>query len=201
MSGICPKFYTGQILDIFWTKSGYVKILDIFWTFIFYRDKESETSNNKKLLLDICKIIDSEVWWKEIRQLEKLLLPFYEALNKLQSENARLHDVLHSFGYFYKIWLTKIWGKNDFMFGNMVSSQEDGLFQVSNDNDDQDPERDIESSCEWRNLINEWIEMVDEDEQINQTNEENSENLEPLIERVMNLDQILRNNTHLLQKC
>ncbi|CAB4466575.1 uncharacterized protein OCT59_013379 [Rhizophagus irregularis] len=83
----------------------------------------------------------------------------------------------------------------------LASSQEDGLFQVSNDNDDQDPERDIESSCEWRNLINEWIEMVDEDEQINQTNEENSENLEPLIERVMNLDQILRNNTHLLQKC
>ncbi|GET60423.1 hypothetical protein GLOIN_2v1589258 [Rhizophagus irregularis DAOM 181602=DAOM 197198] len=67
MSGICPKFYTGQILHIFWTKSGYVKILgikfvaknrhfpdnfwtcqiysgqfpdifvDIFRTFIFYR--------------------------------------------------------------------------------------------------------------------------------------------------------------------
>ena len=29
LSGICPKFYTGQILDIFWTKSGYVKILGI----------------------------------------------------------------------------------------------------------------------------------------------------------------------------
>jgi hypothetical protein len=72
------------------------------------------------LPLDICKIIDSEVWWKEIRQLEKLLLPFYEALNKLQAENACLHDVLHSFGYFYKIWLTKIWGKNDFTFGKTV---------------------------------------------------------------------------------
>ncbi|PKY14540.1 hypothetical protein GLOIN_2v1771805 [Rhizophagus irregularis DAOM 181602=DAOM 197198] len=53
------------------------------------------------------------------------------------------------------------------------------------------PECDIESSREWRNLIKEWIEMVDEDEKINQTDEENSENLEPLINRVMNLDQIL----------
>ncbi|CAB5368506.1 unnamed protein product [Rhizophagus irregularis] len=78
--------------------------------------------------------------------------------------------------------------------------QEDGLFQVSNDNDDQDPERDIESSCEWRNLINEWIEMVDEDEQINQTYEENSENLEPLIECVMDLDQILRKQHPLITK-
>ncbi|PKB93148.1 hypothetical protein RhiirA5_442175 [Rhizophagus irregularis] len=52
-------------------------------------------------------------------------------------------------------------------------------------------ECDIESSREWRNLIKEWIEMVDEDEKINQTDEENSENLEPLINRVMNLDQIL----------
>ncbi|CAB4398825.1 unnamed protein product [Rhizophagus irregularis] len=245
---------------------------------IHYSDKESETSNDKNLPLDICKIIDSEVRWKEIRQLEKLLLPFYEALNKLQAENARLHDVLHSFGYFYKIWLTKIWGENDFIFGKTViifslkvinhfsfvqlsqwmiyyycaclngclpnlqsyrkqdfpfnnisliqfrrvekgflhtdkkfkttiiaipviqEQQEDGLFQVSNDNDDQDPERDIESSCEWRNLINEWIEMVDEDEQINQTYEENSENLEPLIECVMDLDQILRKQHPLITK-
>ena len=63
-------------------------------------DKESE----KVLPLEICKIIDNEVWWKEIRQLEKLLLPFCGALNKLQAENACLYDVLHNFGYFYKIW-------------------------------------------------------------------------------------------------
>ena len=69
---------------------------------IYY--SESETRNNKVLLLDICKIIDSKIWWKEIRQLEKLLLPFCGALNKLQADNARLHDVLYSFGYFYKIW-------------------------------------------------------------------------------------------------
>ena len=54
--------------------------------------------------LYICKIIDNEVWWKEIKQLEKLLLPFCGALNKLQADSARLYDVLHSFAYFYKIW-------------------------------------------------------------------------------------------------
>ena len=66
----------------------------------YHSDKESE----KVLPLEICKIIDNEVWWKEIKQLEKILLPFCGALNKLQAENARLYDVLHSFGYFYKIW-------------------------------------------------------------------------------------------------
>src|SRR5947199_5008105 len=66
--------------------------------------KEFETRNEKTLPLDICRIIDNEVWWKEIRQLERLLLPFCGALNKLQAENARLYDVLHSFSYFYKIW-------------------------------------------------------------------------------------------------
>jgi hypothetical protein len=71
---------------------------------IYYPDQEFETRDDKVLPLDICKIIDNEVWWKEIRQLEKLLLPFCGALNKLQAKNARLYDVIYSFGYFYKIW-------------------------------------------------------------------------------------------------
>ncbi|CAG8733528.1 286_t:CDS:2, partial [Rhizophagus irregularis] len=78
--------------------------------------------------------------------------------------------------------------------------QEDG---VSDDNDDffdQDPECDIESSREWRNLIKEWIKMVGEDEKIDQTDEENSENLEPLIDHVMNLNQILRKQHPLTNK-
>ncbi|CAB4433446.1 unnamed protein product [Rhizophagus irregularis] len=82
----------------------------------------------------------------------------------------------------------------------VIQEQQDG---VSDDNDDffdQDPERDIESSREWRNLIKEWIEMVDEDEKIDQTDEEDSENLEPLIDRVMNLDQILRKQHPLTNK-
>lgn len=88
----------------------------------------------------------------------------------------------------------------------VIQEQGDDLFQVSDDDDDffdQDPEdseRDIESSREWRNLINEWIEMVDEDEKINQTDEENSENPEPLIDQVMDLDQILRKQHPLTNK-
>lgn len=55
--------------------------------------------------LDICNTINNESWWQDIKQLERLLLPFCGALNKLQTDNARLYDVLHSFAYFYKIWL------------------------------------------------------------------------------------------------
>ena len=47
--------------------------------------------------------------------------------------------------------------------------QEDNLFYVSDDDDDS--EHDIESSREWRNLINEWIEMV-QDEEVDQADEE-----------------------------
>ena len=69
----------------------------------YHLDEEVETQNNKVLPLDICKIIDDDVWWREIKQLERLLYPFCGVLNKLQAENARLHDVLHGFAYFYKI--------------------------------------------------------------------------------------------------
>ncbi|CAB4431285.1 unnamed protein product [Rhizophagus irregularis] len=77
--------------------------------------------------------------------------------------------------------------------------------QISDDNsffdqDLEDSEYDIELSREWRNLINEWIEMVDEDEIINQTDEENNENLEPFIDCVMDLDQILRKQHPLTNK-
>jgi len=61
-------------------------------------------TNDKFLLINICKIIDNESWWREIKQLERLLYPFCEALNKLQTDNTRLYDVLHSFAYFYKMW-------------------------------------------------------------------------------------------------
>ena len=68
--------------------------------------------------------------------------------------------------------------------------QEDNLFYVSDDDDDS--EHDIESSREWRNLINEWIEMV-QDEEVDQVDEEeNNEDLEPLIDHDMDLDWILR---------
>nr|CAG8612558.1 9116_t:CDS:2 [Entrophospora candida] len=60
--------------------------------------------NDRKMPLEICRIVDDEDWWRDIKKLEKLLLPFCGALNKLQTDNARLHDVLHCFAYFYKMW-------------------------------------------------------------------------------------------------
>ncbi|GES98594.1 hypothetical protein RCL_jg5478.t1 [Rhizophagus clarus] len=46
---------------------------------IYDSDKEFDTRNNK-------------------------VLPINILLNKLQVDNAHLHDILHSFGYFYRIW-------------------------------------------------------------------------------------------------
>jgi hypothetical protein len=72
----------------------------------------------------------------------------------------------------------------------------DDLFYVSDG--DEDSEHDIGSSREWKKLINEWIEMVqDEEEGMNQMDEENNEDLEPL---VMDLDQILRKQHPLINK-
>jgi hypothetical protein len=84
--------------------------------------------------------------------------------------------------------------------------QEDDLFHVSDDDydfldqDPEDSEHDIETSREWRNLINEWIEMVNEEAEINEAEEEDDECLEPLINQVMDLDQILRKQHPLINK-
>ncbi len=86
--------------------------------------------------------------------------------------------------------------------------QDDDQFNVSDNDDDffnqssEDSEQDIESPREWRNLINEWIEMVEDDEEseiLNQEDEENDET-EPLIDRVMNLDEILQKKHPLINK-
>jgi len=86
--------------------------------------------------------------------------------------------------------------------------QDDDQFNVSDNDDDffnqssEDSEQEIESSREWRNLINEWIEMVEDDEEseiLNQEDEENDET-EPLIDRVMNLDEILQKKHPLINK-
>ncbi|CAG8789880.1 2263_t:CDS:1, partial [Acaulospora morrowiae] len=45
----------------------------------------------------------SLTWWKEIKQLKTLLLPYCTALNRLQRNNAKLHEILHCFGWVSKI--------------------------------------------------------------------------------------------------
>ncbi|CAJ0840501.1 11937_t:CDS:2 [Entrophospora sp. SA101] len=49
--------------------------------------------NDIEMPLEMCRIIANEDWWKDIKKLEKLLLPFCGALNKLQTDNACLHDM------------------------------------------------------------------------------------------------------------
>ncbi|CAG8703802.1 352_t:CDS:2, partial [Cetraspora pellucida] len=46
---------------------------------------------------DILSNLISPTWWKEIKQLESLLLPYCITLNKLQCNNAKLHEILHCF--------------------------------------------------------------------------------------------------------
>ncbi|CAJ0635915.1 4926_t:CDS:2, partial [Entrophospora sp. SA101] len=52
----------------------------------------------------ICEIIDSESFWGYIKTLRNLLVPLCNALDKLQSNNARLFEVFHSFGYLVKLY-------------------------------------------------------------------------------------------------
>ncbi|RIB30519.1 hypothetical protein C2G38_2152473 [Gigaspora rosea] len=42
-------------------------------------------------------------WWIDLRQLETILLPYCSILNKLQSDKAKLYDVLHGFGWIVKM--------------------------------------------------------------------------------------------------
>ncbi|GBC34840.2 ribonuclease H-like domain-containing protein [Rhizophagus irregularis DAOM 181602=DAOM 197198] len=85
--------------------------------------------------------------------------------------------------------------------------QDDDQFNVSdNDNDflnqsSEDLEQDIELPCEWRNLINEWIEMVEDEESeiLNQEDEENDE-IAPLIGRTMDLNEILQKKHPLINE-
>ncbi|RIA85223.1 hypothetical protein C1645_831115 [Glomus cerebriforme] len=62
--------------------------------------------NNEELYLprDLCTKILNDSWWVEIQQLAKLMRPYCGALDKLQSDKARLYDVALSFGYFMRFW-------------------------------------------------------------------------------------------------
>ncbi|CAG8503722.1 17012_t:CDS:2 [Dentiscutata erythropus] len=53
---------------------------------------------------DIISILLNDNFWQSVKSLYSLLLPYCEVLNKLQSDTARLHEVLQSFGGILKIW-------------------------------------------------------------------------------------------------
>jgi len=45
-----------------------------------------------------------ETFWELLIELEQLLTPYCHALNILQTDKARLHEVLHCFAYLYQFW-------------------------------------------------------------------------------------------------
>jgi hypothetical protein len=52
----------------------------------------------------ICEIVNDEIFWNELEELRDLLIPLCNSLNKLQKEFAQLHEVVHCFGYLFKIF-------------------------------------------------------------------------------------------------
>ncbi len=61
--------------------------------------------NNKVLPPDIIAIINNFNFWLQLYELQNLLLPLYEILNKLQKDIARLHEIVHYFGWIIKIFM------------------------------------------------------------------------------------------------
>lgn len=57
-----------------------------------------------KLPADICQPINDDNFWRSVRNLKLMLLPLCGCLNILQRDKAYLFEVLHSFGYFYKLF-------------------------------------------------------------------------------------------------
>ena len=43
-------------------------------------------------------------FWKSLTKLEQLLIPYCAILNILQTDKARLFEVLHGFAYLYQFW-------------------------------------------------------------------------------------------------
>ncbi|PKC52897.1 hypothetical protein RhiirA1_480430 [Rhizophagus irregularis] len=70
-------------------------------------EASTSTSNNTNeiyLNKDICKILLDNDWWNTIESLQEVLLPYCGVLNKLQSDKARLFELLHALGYFIQFW-------------------------------------------------------------------------------------------------
>ncbi|GBC06082.1 hypothetical protein RclHR1_06610005 [Rhizophagus clarus] len=66
---------------------------------------EEENNGSKLMASKIISIIDNPDFWLNLIELEKILYPYYAALNLLQKDKAQLYDILHSFGYFMQCTL------------------------------------------------------------------------------------------------
>ncbi|RHZ86780.1 hypothetical protein Glove_46g127 [Diversispora epigaea] len=53
---------------------------------------------------DIYSIIMNENFWENLIKLEQLLIPYCQILNILQTDKARLYEILHGFAYLTQFW-------------------------------------------------------------------------------------------------
>ena len=65
--------------------------------------KSTDRNGNRKLPDDIADIINDSEFWAVLFELQNLLYPLCEFLNKLQKDTAQLYEVLHCFAYTTKI--------------------------------------------------------------------------------------------------
>ena len=67
--------------------------------------QRSLPENNKVLPPDIIAIVNNFNFWSQLYELQNLLLPLCGILNKLQKDIARLHEIVHCFGWIIKIFM------------------------------------------------------------------------------------------------
>ncbi|GET01130.1 ribonuclease H-like domain-containing protein [Rhizophagus clarus] len=69
-------------------------------------EANSSTSNMNKIYLNnnICKILLDNDWWNTIEILQEILMPYCGVLNKLQSDKARLFELLHDLEKWWSQW-------------------------------------------------------------------------------------------------
>ena len=65
---------------------------------------ENLSTRDKPLKASICNIIKDDGFWSNLTILRDHLIPLCNALDKLQRDAAKLYEVLHYFGYFYKLY-------------------------------------------------------------------------------------------------
>ncbi|CAG8625047.1 18320_t:CDS:2, partial [Racocetra persica] len=61
--------------------------------------ENSNNTDNKKVPSDIAEIIEDSMFWNNLKELNKILLPFCATLNKLQCDSARLYDIMHAYAW------------------------------------------------------------------------------------------------------
>ncbi|RHZ57353.1 hypothetical protein Glove_390g69 [Diversispora epigaea] len=68
------------------------------------RETRKRAGDEPTLKRDIYEIISSSIFWQHLKLLIEILYPYCKILDMLQSDKARLHEVIHSFGYIAQFW-------------------------------------------------------------------------------------------------